>query len=451
MTKEYRKVTEFKTVENFAAYIAEQGYHIGFAPDGKHDALAQTAECLGMTLGNRWAILPMEGWDCLPDGSPSDLTMRRWLRFATSGAKLIYGTEAAAVMHSGRSNPRQLMAAPHTREALSAMVQKMRFAHRERFGRDDDLAIGLQLTHSGRYSHPNADDKLESVTAYAHPLLDQKFGNSAANVVRDEDVGDIVQHFVTAAQVAYEAGFQFVDIKHAHGYLTHEFLTAYDRKGKYGGSFENRTRFCREILEGIRKKVPALKLSARLSIFDIMPFIKGQDGMGKPMDWQGDYPYAFGGDGTGLGMDPDLGEVSRFVDLLKSYGVDLICGTIGSPYYSVHMQRPAYYPVCDGYAIPERGTSSCGGKAVEGTAPGHQSGGIRADLSAGISAPCGGICRGTWLGGFRGDRAYGPLLPRDMRRCDGRETVGPQTYLPYFRRLHQCPAERNDLRLFPAG
>ena len=353
MTKEYRKVTEFKTVENFAAYIAEQGYHIGFAPDGKHDALAQTAECLGMTLGNRWAILPMEGWDCLPDGSPSDLTMRRWLRFATSGAKLIYGTEAAAVMHSGRSNPRQLMAAPHTREALSAMVQKMRSAHRERFGRDDDLAIGLQLTHSGRYSHPNADDKLESVTAYAHPLLDQKFGNSAANVVRDEDVGDIVQHFVTAAQVAYEAGFQFVDIKHAHGYLAHEFLTAYDRKGKYGGSFENRTRFCREILEGIRKKVPALKLSARLSIFDIMPFIKGQDGMGKPIDWQGDYPYAFGGDGTGLGMDPDLGEVSRFVDLLKSYGVDLICGTIGSPYYSVHMQRPAYYPVCDGYAIPE--------------------------------------------------------------------------------------------------
>ena len=353
MAENYRKVTEFKDVESFSAYISEQGYHIGFAPEGKHEALAQTAECLGKTLGNRWAILPMEGWDCLPDGSPSDLTMRRWLRFASSGAKLIYGTEAAAVMHSGRSNPRQLMAAPHTQETLTLLVREMRRVHREKFGRDDDLAIGLQLTHSGRYSHPNRDDKLESVTAYAHPLLDKKFGNSQANVVSDEEVEDIVQHFVTAAKVAYAAGFDFVDIKHAHGYLAHEFLTAYDRPGKYGGSFENRTRFCREILEGIRAAVPELKLSVRLSIFDIMPFIKGKDGTGKPMDWQGTYPYAFGGDGTGLGMDPDLKEISAFVDLLKSYGVDLICGTIGSPYYSVHMQRPAYYPVCDGYAIPE--------------------------------------------------------------------------------------------------
>ena len=316
MAENYRKVTEFKDVESFSAYIAEQGYHIGFAPDGRHEALAQTAECLGKTLGNRWAILPMEGWDCLPDGTPSDLTMRRWLRFASSGAKLIYGTEAAAVMHSGRSNPRQLMAAPHTQETLTLLVREMRRVHREKFGRDDDLAIGLQLTHSGRYSHPNTDDKLESVTAYAHPLLDKKFGNSQANVVRDEEVEDIVQHFVTAAKVAYAAGFDFVDIKHAHGYLAHEFLTAYDRPGKYGGSFENRTRFCREILEGIRAAVPELKLSVRLSIFDIMPFIKGKDGTGKPMDWQGTYPYAFGGDGTGLGMDPDLKEISAFVDLL---------------------------------------------------------------------------------------------------------------------------------------
>ena len=52
MAENYRKVTEFKDVESFSAYIGEQGYHIGFAPEGRHEALAQTAECLGKTLGN---------------------------------------------------------------------------------------------------------------------------------------------------------------------------------------------------------------------------------------------------------------------------------------------------------------------------------------------------------------------------------------------------------------
>ena len=98
MKKEYRKVTEFKTVEDFSEYIKQENFHIGLAPEGKTDALAQSIECLGQTVGNRWAILPMEGWDCLADGTPSEFTRRRWLRFATSGAKLIYGTEAGAVM-----------------------------------------------------------------------------------------------------------------------------------------------------------------------------------------------------------------------------------------------------------------------------------------------------------------------------------------------------------------
>ena len=231
----------------------------------------------------------------------------------------------------------------------------MRRVHREKFGKDDDLVIGIQLTHSGRYSHPNKADVLEPVTAYQHPLLDKKFHCSAANVVTDEEVGNIVQHFITAAKVAQDAGFDFVDIKSAHGYLGHEFLTAYDRPGKYGGSFENRTRFFREIAEGIQKNVPGLDISARVSLFDIFPFVKGDDGVGHPMEWPAGtrYPYAFGGDGTGMDMDPDLKETVQFIDMLREFGVGMICATIGSPYYNVHMQRPAYYPVSDGYAMPE--------------------------------------------------------------------------------------------------
>lgn len=353
----YRKVTEFKTVQAFDEYVKSQGFTIGLEPEVPADgsaALAQPIEYKGRTIGNRWAILPMEGWDCEKDGTPSEFTRRRWLRFAGSGAKLLYGTEAGAVIHSGRSNPQQLLIAPHTLPALRDICKEMRKVHKEKFGSSDDLLIGLQLTHSGRYSHPNTASKLEPKTAYSHPLLDIKYPSGPENVLSDSEVEEIVRHFIQAAKIAYEAGFDFVDIKHAHGYLGHEFLTAYDRPGKYGGSFENRTRFFREIAEGIQEHVPGLDISSRVSLFDIFPFVKGPDGVGKPMDWNGGrYPYAFGGDGTGLGMDPDMKETVQFVNLLKEYGVKMICATIGSPYYNVHMQRPAYYPVCDGYEMPE--------------------------------------------------------------------------------------------------
>ncbi len=352
----YRKVTEFKSCADFRSYLAQENFAIPLAdsiPVDGSAALAQPIQTLGQNIGNRWAILPMEGWDCQPDGAPSEFTRRRWLNFAISGAKLIYGTEAAAVMPAGRSNPRQLMAVPENTKALQKLNQEMRQKHQEKFGRSDDFCLGLQLTHSGRFSHPNDDARREPVTAYAHPLLDQKFGNSPADVVSDEEVAKIVRAFIQAAEVAQEAGFDFIDFKHAHGYLAHEFLTAYDRPGPYGGSWENRTRFFREIASGIRKSCPGLKLSARLSIFDLIPFQKGEDDIGHPMAWQGEYPYAFGGDGSGLAMDPELRDTCALVQLLQEYGVELICGTIGSPYYNVHAQRPAYYAVSDGYQMPE--------------------------------------------------------------------------------------------------
>ena len=185
MANTYRKVTEFKTVEEFSSYLKSENIDIPLAPSVPADgssALARSIRCYGRTVGNRWAILPMEGWDCMADGTPSEFTHRRWLNFAVSGAKLLYGTEAAAVMHSGRSNPRQLLVAEHTAEALRSICAEMRQAHKDKFGRNDDLMIGLQLTHSGRYSHPNKADVLESKTAYSHPLLDRKFGNDASNV-----------------------------------------------------------------------------------------------------------------------------------------------------------------------------------------------------------------------------------------------------------------------------
>ncbi len=351
---QYTKISTIKNAEEFAAHLDKLGLPHWFAPEmksGADSALSQTAQLNGRTIGNRWAILPMEGWDCLPDGSPSELTERRWLRFGESGAKILFGCEAAAVMLSGKSNTRQMMITRETAENIGNLRAKVAKRHHEKFGKSDDLYIGLQLTHSGRYSHPYDDKKLDSVTAYAHPLLDKKFGNSAKNVVSDDELDEIVATFVEAAKLAKDGGFDFVDVKHAHGYLGHELLSAIDRPGKYGGSFENRTRFFRDIVQGIKDNVPGLDISFRFSVFDMIPYEKGPDRIGKPMDWNGNYPYAFGGDGTGHGYD--LTEPAAFLRLAQTMGINFICSTVGSPYYIPHIQRPAYYPVSDGYLAPE--------------------------------------------------------------------------------------------------
>jgi len=358
MSSNYPKITSFKTAETFRAHQKELGLALEIdnailpAPESP---LAAATDYHGHTIGNRWCILPMEGWDCLPDGSPSELTRRRWLHFAGSGAKLLFGCEACAVMESGRSNTRQLMITPDTMPKLKSLCSEMRLLHARKFGTASDLYIGLQLTHSGRFSHPHDDAKLESVTAYCHPLLDERFHCTEANVVSDAGLRDIIARFIVAAKLAKQAGFDFVDVKMAHGYLGHELLSAFDRPGEFGGSFENRTRFFREIVEGIKREVPGLEIGTRFSLFDCLPFEKGPDQIGIPMERNGvgvgNYKYAFGGDGTGLGCD--LSEPIRFLELCRSLGVELIGTTVCSPYYNPHFQRPAYYPVSDGYLPPE--------------------------------------------------------------------------------------------------
>jgi NADPH2 dehydrogenase len=153
--------------------------------------------------------------------------------------------------------------------------------------------------------------------------------------------------------MAQEAGFQFVDIKHCHGYLAHELLSAVNRTGRYGGSFENRTRFLRQVVSGIQACFPDMGIGVRLRVYDFIPFHKGPEGVGEPeFNRPGQrYPYAFGGDGRGLGID--LSEPVALVNMLNQMGVKLVCITAGSPYYTPHIQRPAYFPPSDGYLPPE--------------------------------------------------------------------------------------------------
>jgi len=351
----YRRIASLKTANVFRDYLAHIGVDLPFDEEMATGAGAPLAQPYrlrnGFTIGNRFCILPMEGWDGTPDGHPTDLTMRRWRRFGLSGAKLIWGGEAVAVHPDGRANPNQLMINEQTLGDLATLRQALVAEHTSRFGRTDDLLIGLQLTHSGRFAFPS----LPSLPSflYHHPLLDARAGIPPdAPVMSDEEIARLVEDFVRAARLAQRAGFAFVDIKHCHGYLGHEFLSAVDRPGRYGGSFENRTRFLREIVAGMRAEAPGLEIGVRLSAFDLVPFRPGPDGRGEPVPFDGPtYKYAFGGDGTGLGID--LAEPCAFLDLLASLGIELVCITAGSPYYNPHVQRPALFPPSDGYTPPE--------------------------------------------------------------------------------------------------
>jgi len=232
------RVPTLKTVAEFRNHIASLGIQlpcedtiaVGHASPLTQPIAGPTIN--GKSIGNRWAVQPMEGWDGRRDGNPSEDTLRRWQRFGESGAKLVFGGEAMAVRADGRSNTRQVMITPDTREGLAKLREALVARHRELYGRGDDLVIGFQLTHSGRYSKPNDDTVKEPRVAYRHPILDQKSGvTSDAQVFTDEEIEELIGCFVNAAQVAAEAGADFVDIKHCHGYLLHEFLSAYTRPG----------------------------------------------------------------------------------------------------------------------------------------------------------------------------------------------------------------------------
>jgi 2,4-dienoyl-CoA reductase-like NADH-dependent reductase (Old Yellow Enzyme family) len=359
------RIPSLKTVADFRAHVAKLGIHLD-CEDAIEKApsspLARPIEVDGRQIGNRWCIHPMEGWDATADGHPTELTARRWLRFGQSGAKLIWGGEAMAVREDGRANPNQLIIDPAHQASLSALRETLVKAHRERCGSDNGLLIGFQLTHSGRFCRPRDKKKLEPRVAYRHPILDRRFNvTSDAAVLTDDEVRRLIPCYVQAAKVASAAGADFVDIKHCHGYLLHEFLGAQTRPGPYGGSFENRTRLTREIIEAVRAECPRLLIGVRLSAFDLVPFrpdparsTPGKPGPGIPEDFSGCLPYRYGfGAREDHPVEFDLAEPVKFLRFLLSLGVRFVNLSAGSPYYNPHIQRPAAYPPSDGYQPPE--------------------------------------------------------------------------------------------------
>jgi 2,4-dienoyl-CoA reductase-like NADH-dependent reductase (Old Yellow Enzyme family) len=364
-TKPILRLASVKDVPRFKEHLASLNVMVPCDDEiavGSESPIRRPLARGGLEIGNRIAIQPMEGWDGLTDGSPSANTIRRWKHFGASGAKLIWGGEAVAVEHDGRANPNQLMAAPHTEAGLALIRKTLIDEHLATTGSDKGLVIGLQLTHSGRYSKPNDHHRPEPKILYRHPYLDQrlKLGPDYP-LLADGEIRGIIENFHRAAVMAERLGFDFVDIKHCHGYLGHEFLSARSREGRYGGSFENRTRFLREVVEGIRSLAPRLKIGVRFSAFDMIPFrpdpalsTSEKLGPGIPEARRnGDlYNYGFGVNPSNP-TELDLEEPAKFLGLLEELGIYLVNLTAGSPYYTPHLIRPALFPPSDGYQPPE--------------------------------------------------------------------------------------------------
>lgn len=318
--KVYTKAEDFKQ-QNDAL-----GLDLPFAEDVS--ILGQELKVGSKTIHNRLACQAMEGCDGTPGGSPDELTIRRYDRFAKGGAGVIW-FEATAVMPEARANPRQLYIHDGNLDDFKRQVERIKETAMKENGYEP--VVIMQATHSGRYSKP--EGKPAPLIAYNNPIFEKDNPISADRIVTDDYIDLVKEKLIYGAILAEKAGFDGVDIKACHRYLNSELLSAYNRPGKYGGSLENRTRLLREGIAGAMESCGKdFIVSSRMNVYDGFP-----------------QPYGFGvrNDGT---IDFDPTEPIWLLKQLRDMGVELLNITMGNPYFNPHVNRPF---AMGGYTIEE--------------------------------------------------------------------------------------------------
>lgn len=315
----------FETLEDLKRKVKELNVKIDFDED--LSVLGKPVRINRRVAPNSIAVMPMEGCDSERDGSPSELVKRRYQRFAAGGAGILWH-EACAVVREGKANPLQMSLTKDNVSQFARMVKGTREAAARSCGSDHNPVCILQLTHSGRYSRP--DDKPAPLVPQHDPLLDPGVSlDPSAPVITDGYLDSLIEKYVQSAVLAKEAGFDGVDIKSCHRYLLSELLASYTREGKYGGSFENRTRFLLTTVREVRKAVGEdFIIACRFSAFDAHP-----------------YPYGWGVDREDF-WKPDLTEPLELVEALVKSGVNLLSNSLGNTYYRFpEVTRPCDRPI----------------------------------------------------------------------------------------------------------
>ncbi len=317
--------------DSFQTELRDLGVSLPWSDDVS--PLLNGVEVGAFRLPNRLAVHPMEGFDAVVTGAPGELSVRRYERYAAGGAGTIW-FEATAVVADGRSNPHQMYLHRGTVSDFARLVDATRSAARNALGPDHMPLLVLQLTHSGRWSRPS--DCRKPLIAFHNSTLDELVGiDSEYPLVTDDDLGCLQEDFVRATRLAADAGFDAVDIKACHGYLVSELLAAFTREGRYGGSFENRTRFLVETALRVRDEVPSILVASRLNAYDGLP-----------------YPYGFGVDRNDPAK-PDLEEPRALLSELRENRLSLANISVGVPYSKPHLGRPFSWPVRGSSPSPE--------------------------------------------------------------------------------------------------
>ncbi len=279
---------------------------------------------------NRFVVQPMEGFDSSADGTPGELSFRRYARYAEGGSAVLW-FEATAVLHEARSNPHQLCLHQDNFGVYARLVEETRRVARKVFGHE--IVMVVQLTHSGRYSKPTGLPR--PIIAHHSAVLDPKHNLPPDYPLVTDDYLDRLQDvYLAAARLAARAGFDGVDLKSCHRYLVSELLASFTREGKYGGSLENRSRMLRETLGRIAQEVPEVFVTTRMNVYDAIP-----------------HPYGFGVNRDDYRL-PDLTEPLEVIRQLRAIGIPLLNVSIGNPYYQPHYGRPFDRPVA-GAALPD--------------------------------------------------------------------------------------------------
>ncbi len=307
----------YKSLEDIRQKEAELGISLPFAD--KTDILSTPLKINNITLPNRLGIAPMEGADSLPDGAPSEFTYRRYIKDAVGGSAVIW-FEAISIVEEARSSKTQLLLTKDNVDEYKKLTDAVKKAGMEANGFEPYLI--MQANHSGRYSNP--DNKPAPLIAYRHPELEQFRAADDSCIVSDDYLKGLEEKYGEATKLAKEAGFDAVDIKSCHGYLFVELLSAYNRPGMYGGSYENRTRMLKNCVTAAKAYEDAnFAVTCRLGIYDGYA-----------------YPYGFGVSPEG-GVEPDFTEPIKLVqELNRDFGMQMIDITMGNPYATTHVTRP---------------------------------------------------------------------------------------------------------------
>jgi 2,4-dienoyl-CoA reductase-like NADH-dependent reductase (Old Yellow Enzyme family) len=229
--------------------------------------------------------------------------------------------EANAVCPEGRTNPGQMMLTESNLGEFKAFLAELRQIAKEECGISPIFIC--QLTHSGRQS-------VRPITMYKNATYESR--GRGGDIASDEYLDTLPYFYDRSARLAEEVGFDGVDVKACHGYLLSEAFSAYTREGKYGGSYENRTKLYKDCFNATKAAISSrMLLTARLGLCDMVA-----------------YPDGFGTDEK---CNEALDEPLRLVSELDASGLDILNITIGNPYYNPHINRPYKK---GGYIPPEQ-------------------------------------------------------------------------------------------------